>query len=166
MEFHFECSFHLSHSLPLYQSILCIICIEDVQPILVVLPGFQPEKASPYFHDLMYPEPLKRRRTKRARYCPILGLYICIFAASLPLLSRFSAWSSSLYLATFFLSIFCFLLSPWHHLASCFTKGSFTGHFHVILKLFSVVLFPPSIHLLIIILGSVFFRDISCLHYF
>ncbi|PAV55956.1 hypothetical protein WR25_13419 [Diploscapter pachys] len=44
----------------------------NVQPILVVLPGFQPEKASPYFHDLMYPEPLKRRRTKRARYCPIL----------------------------------------------------------------------------------------------
>ncbi|PAV82981.1 hypothetical protein WR25_24062 [Diploscapter pachys] len=58
--------------LALYQLILCIIRIEDVQPILVVLPGFQPEKASPYFHDLMYPEPLKRRLTKRARYCPIL----------------------------------------------------------------------------------------------
>ncbi|VDP15194.1 unnamed protein product [Heligmosomoides polygyrus] len=45
----------------------------NVQPIVVVLPGFDMARASPYYQDLLYPEPLRRRRAKRARYCPILG---------------------------------------------------------------------------------------------
>ncbi|VDL76396.1 unnamed protein product [Nippostrongylus brasiliensis] len=45
----------------------------NFQPIVVVLPGFDASRASPYYKDLLYPEPLRRRRAKRARYCPILG---------------------------------------------------------------------------------------------
>uniref|UniRef100_A0A1I7XGE8 Clip domain-containing protein n=1 Tax=Heterorhabditis bacteriophora TaxID=37862 RepID=A0A1I7XGE8_HETBA len=45
----------------------------NVQPVIVVLPGFDPSKASPYFFDLHYPEPLRRHRAKRAKFCPILG---------------------------------------------------------------------------------------------
>ncbi|ETN76803.1 hypothetical protein NECAME_11414 [Necator americanus] len=45
----------------------------NVQPVVVVLPGFDATRASTYYQDVLYPEPLRRRRAKRARYCPILG---------------------------------------------------------------------------------------------
>ncbi|KJH47472.1 hypothetical protein DICVIV_06459 [Dictyocaulus viviparus] len=44
----------------------------NVQPMIVVLPGFNITRSLPNRQDLLYPEPLKRRRAKRARYCPIL----------------------------------------------------------------------------------------------
>ncbi|KAK6743874.1 hypothetical protein RB195_010896 [Necator americanus] len=46
--------------------------LPDVQPVVVVLPGFDATRASTYYQDVLYPEPLRRRRAKRARYCPIL----------------------------------------------------------------------------------------------
>ncbi|CAD6185909.1 unnamed protein product [Caenorhabditis auriculariae] len=73
----------------------------DVQPILVVLPGFDPSRASPYFQDLLYLEPLARRRVKRARYCPILGEEECEHdpprkrKSSLFILTEFSSSFSS-----------------------------------------------------------------------
>ncbi|VDM65363.1 unnamed protein product [Strongylus vulgaris] len=45
----------------------------NVQPVVVVLPGFDATRASTYYQDVLYPGPLRRRRAKRARYCPILG---------------------------------------------------------------------------------------------
>ncbi|KIH67695.1 immunoglobulin I-set domain protein [Ancylostoma duodenale] len=47
--------------------------LPDVQPVVVVLPGFDATRASTYYQDVLYPGPLRRRRAKRARYCPILA---------------------------------------------------------------------------------------------
>ncbi|KAE9414190.1 hypothetical protein Angca_002764, partial [Angiostrongylus cantonensis] len=43
------------------------------QSTIVLMPRLDIGRDSPSYQDPPYPEPLKRRRAKRARYCPILG---------------------------------------------------------------------------------------------